>query len=280
MSYSAEISRQNPSCILFVIDQSESMIDMMPGSESVTKAVFLATAINRNLQDLVIKCSRGEGVRDYFSVGVVGYGATVGPAFSGSLAGKSLVMLSEVADNPARLEDKTRKVSDGAGGLVEEKFKLPIWFDPVAQNGTPMCAGLGVAHTIIANWLVEHPDCFPPIVLHLTDGQSTDGDPLASMQALTSLSSSDGNVLLFNIHISSNPNAREIQFPGQLDELPDPFAQTLYTGSSSLTPFMRSVARDAYGMLLSDSARAFVMNARDVLLIAALDIGTRPSNLR
>jgi len=280
MSYSAEISRQNPTCILFVIDQSESMVDMMPGSESLSKATFLATAINRYLQDLVIKCSRSEGVRDYFSVGVIGYGATVGPAFSGNLAGKSMAMISEVADNPARLEERTRKVSDGAGGLVEEKFKLPIWFDPVAQNGTPMCEALNLVHSVVASWLAEHPDCFPPVILHFTDGQSTDGDPLGAMQTLTSLSSSDGNVLSFNIHISSNPNAREIQFPGESDQFPDPFAQVLFAGSSPLTPFMRAVARDAYGMQLSDSARAFVMNARDVLLIAALDIGTRPSNLR
>jgi hypothetical protein len=280
MSYSAEINRQNPSCHLFVIDQSGSMTDAMPGSESETKADFLATVVNRHLQDLVIKCSKSEGVRDYFSVGVIGYGATVGPAFSGSLAGRPLVMLSEVADNPARLEDRTRKISDGGGGLVEEKFKLPIWFDAIAQNGTPMCQALGLAHTALANWLAEHPDCFPPVVLHFTDGQSTDGDPLPAMQAITSLSSSDGNVLLFSIHISSNPNAREIQFPGQSDELPDPFAQTLYAGSSPLTPFMRAVASEAHGMQPSDSARAFVMNAGPTLLIAALDIGTRPSSLR
>ena len=280
MSYSAEISRQNPSCILFVIDQSESMIDTMPGSESTSKAAFLATVINRYLRDWVIKCSRGEGVRDYFSVGVIGYGATVGPAFSGSLADKPLYMLSEVADNPARIEDRTRKVSDGAGGLVEETIKFPIWFDPVARNGTPMCEALGLAHSVISGWLAEHPDCFPPVVLHLTDGQSTDGNPLDAMQALTSLSSSDGNVVLFSIHISSNPNARGIQFPGQSDQLPDPFAQTLFVGSSPLTSFMRSVAHDDYGMQLSDSARAFVMNAGDTWLVAAIDIGTRPSNLR
>ena len=189
-------------------------------------------------------------------------------------------MLSEVADNPARIEDKSKKVSDGAGGLVDEAFKLPIWFDPVAKNGTPMCEALGLAHSVVASWLGDHPDCFPPVVLHFTDGQSTDGDPSEAMQSLTSLSSSDGNVLLFNIHISGNPNAREIQFPGQSDQLPDPFAQTLFMGSSPLTPFMRSIANDEYGMQLSDSARAFVMNAGPIVLIAALDIGTPTGEMR
>jgi len=39
----------------------------------------LATIINRLLASLVIRCSKDEGVRDYFEVGVFGYGARVAP---------------------------------------------------------------------------------------------------------------------------------------------------------------------------------------------------------
>lgn len=280
MPYSAEISRQSPSCFLFLIDQSESMADQMPGAKEESKAKFLSNAINRNLQELVIKCSRGEGVRDYFSVGVLGYGASVGPAFLGPLSQKPLSMISEVANNPARIDVRTRKVSDGAGGLVEESFKLPIWFDPVAQNGTPMCEALTQASTVLSEWLTEYPDSFPPVVMHFTDGQSTDGDPLEAMNAITALSLSDGNVILFNVHISSNPDVKELKFPGESEQLIDPHAQTLFNGASLLTPFMRSVALETYGMSTADSARAFIMNAKDTLLVTALDIGTRPSNLR
>ena len=84
MTYSAEISRQNPSCFLFLIDQSGSMSDPFgAGGSSKSKADAVADAINRLLSNLVIKCAKSEGIRDYYDVGVLGYGANVGSAFSG-----------------------------------------------------------------------------------------------------------------------------------------------------------------------------------------------------
>ena len=63
MAYSAEISRTNPSCFLFLIDQSGSMGDSFgAGESSMTKANGVADAINRLLQNLVIKCAKEEGV--------------------------------------------------------------------------------------------------------------------------------------------------------------------------------------------------------------------------
>ncbi len=101
MSYSAEISRTNPTCFLFLIDQSGSMADAVPNQPNRKKADAVADAINRLLQNLVIRCAKEEGVRDYFYVGVIGYGNTVGPAFSGPLAAKELVSISEVGNMPA-----------------------------------------------------------------------------------------------------------------------------------------------------------------------------------
>src|SRR5438093_13347151 len=117
MPYQAEISRANPSCIIVLIDQSGSMEDPFGQGLGKSKADGVADAINRLLQNLVIKCAKSEGVRDYYEVGVLGYGAAVGPAFSGALAGRDLVPISEVGNQPARVEERTRKVDDGAGGL-------------------------------------------------------------------------------------------------------------------------------------------------------------------
>src|SRR5262252_723481 len=97
MTYTTEISRINPSCFVFLIDQSGSMQDPFGSGESTKKkADAVADAINRLLQNLVIKCAKSEGVRDYYHVGVIGYGGDmtanrVEPAFSGALAGRGLV---------------------------------------------------------------------------------------------------------------------------------------------------------------------------------------------
>src|SRR5580698_6605260 len=141
MPYVAEISRSNPSCFLFLIDQSGSMREPFGASASTkNKANGLADAINRLLQNLVIKCAKSEGIRDYYYVGVIGYGGSaVAPAFSGALSGKELVSISEIGNSPARVEQRVKKVEDGMGGLVEQSVKFPIWFDAVADGGTPMC---------------------------------------------------------------------------------------------------------------------------------------------
>jgi hypothetical protein len=55
MPYTAEISRANPSCFLFLIDQSGSMADPFGGGAARRKADGVADAINRLLQNLVIK---------------------------------------------------------------------------------------------------------------------------------------------------------------------------------------------------------------------------------
>jgi hypothetical protein len=279
MPYTAEISRVNPSCLLFLIDQSGSMSDPFGAGElRKIKADGVADAINRLLQNLVIKCAKSDGIRDYYHVGVFGYGAHVGPALGGALAGRDLVLISEIADMPTRLEERTRKVDDGAGGLLEQTIKFPIWLDPVAQGGTPMCQALTQAHTILQRWLAEHSSCFPPIVINITDGEATDGDPSSPAQALQSLASNDGEVLLFNLHVSSH-RVPKIEFPDTEANLPDQYAQLLFRMSSLLPPHLQSAAQQE-GYPITAETRGFGFNADLVALIQFLNIGTQPSNLR
>ncbi len=279
MAYQAEISRSNPSCFLFLIDQSASMADPFgTGDSQKKKADGVADAINRLLQNLVIKCAKAEGVRDYYYVGVIGYGKEVGPAFSGPLAGKALAPISEVAEMPARIEERTKKVDDGAGGLIDQKVKFPVWFDPVANGGTPMSQALMRAHGLLKGWLENHPDCFPPIVINISDGEATDGNPSNLAESVKNLASSDGNVLLFNLHLSST-DAAPIQFPAHEEGLPDKHAKLLFNMSSPLPDYMRTIAMQE-GFTIEENARGFVFNADIVSVIQFLDIGTRPSNLR
>jgi hypothetical protein len=288
VTYTAEINRLHPSCFLFLIDQSGSMVEAidagLPGTSHGplgnrrTKAQGVADAINRLLQNLVIKCAKSDGVRDYYSVGVIGYGVQVGPAFGGPLSGSDLVPISEVANSPVRIEERTKKVDDGAGGIMEQTVKFPIWFEPTASGGTPMCRAFRYATTLLTPWVAEHPDSFPPIVINISDGASTDGDATAPAEALKNLATADGNALLFNAHISAN-QATPIEFPRDEEGLPDQYAHLLYRISSPLPDYMLEVARQEE-YVVADGARGFVFNADLVSVIRFLDIGTRPSNLR
>jgi hypothetical protein len=115
-------------------------------------------------------------------------------------------------------------------------------------------------------------------VINITDGESTDGDPSGAAAALRTLASSDGEVLLFNLHLSAQ-RTRAIEFPNSEAGLPDQYARLLFQMSSHLTPFMVSVARQQ-GFNAGEGARGFAFNAKLEVAIQFLDIGTRPANLR
>ena len=276
MSYEAEVSRSNPSAFLFLIDMSGSMTD--PLANGKRKADGVADAINKLLTNLSIKCTKSEGVRDYYDVGVISYGKQVAPALGGELTGMTLAPISSVANHPARVEERTKQEEDGAGGLSEMKVKFPVWFDPKAAGSTPMCKAFQAAREALQPWVAAHPYSFPPIVINITDGESTDGDPSADAASLRALETQDGNALVFNCHISGAHGA-SVLFADAAEGLPDEFAKLLFSMSSQLPePIRESAAREGFDV--SGNTRGFAFNADLVELIRFLDIGTRPSNLR
>ena len=280
MSYEAEVSRSNPSVFLFLVDTSGSLIDPFGGEKKgKRKAEGVADAINRLLQNLAIKCSKSEGIRDYYEVGVISYGRKVQPALGGKLAGKTLVPISEVANNPAKVEERVKQNEDVPEGEVSEtKVKFPVWFSPQAAGPTPMCAALKLAAETLKPWVEAHQWSFPPMVINITDGESTDGNPATEAEALQALHTEDGNVLLFNCHISSS-DSESVLFADAAEGLPDQFAEVLFNISSPLPEAIRESA-EREGFSVSENSRGFAFNADLVELIRFLDIGTRPSNLR
>lgn len=290
MAYSAEISRTQPAAILFLLDQSASMQDPFGGAEqkgdaAPSKARVLADSVNKTLQNLILRCAKEDGVRDYFAVGVVGYGDRVQPLIrldpehDGPGLVPELVPVSALAARPLRLEERlTRTPRPDGTGFDERRTRFPVWFDPEAKAGTPMCQALDEATRIVRRWVGVHPQAFPPIVVNVTDGEATDGDPLRFAQHLRSYGTDDGETLLFNVHLSS-ATAEPVELPDAMAGLPDDYARTLFQMSSEL-PFTMRRAAEAEGFATSLDTRGFLFNADPAALVRFLEIGTRPSTLR
>ena len=273
--YSAEISRRNPTCFLFLLDQSASMAILMAGEQGLTKAAFLTDVVNRTLHDLVIRCAAGPNeVLNRYEVGVIGFGADVRSALAGTLAGRDLVPIDEVASNPARLEERVKTEPDDAGGVIERPVRFPIWVDPVCGGGTAMVTALTRARDLLDTWIQAHPHAFPPTVILCTDGEATDGVPVETAAGLRALATSDGSVLLFNCHISKEEGAGAIQFPSTPEGLPDRYSQMLFDMSSPFPPGFAGAASEM-GFKLEPEARGFVFNADPVALVHFFEIGTR-----
>jgi hypothetical protein len=270
-TYSAEISRQNPACLIFLIDQSGSMEEPIAGGTGEKKKQVVADAINRLLYNTVLRCSKEDGVRPYFHIGVWSYDGMGGvkPAF-----GSDLSSITQIAEQPKRMETRKRRMPDGAGGVYEDEFQLPVWFDAVAQGNTPMNAAFSAAIAPLRMWVNQYSTSFPPIIINLTDGAYTDQSPTATVGELMQMGTSDGKALVFNCHISQNPGM-SVTFPsdGQASGLTG-LARELYDLSSPLPEPMRRQAQ-AKGYQLESGARGYVYNADLVTMIDFLDIGTR-----
>ena len=278
-TYRQPVSRSDPGCIVILIDRSDSM--KLPWSDTGSSlADGAASVLNNILLDLCITATSevNAPVRHYFDIGVFGYGARVieagegvESAFGGRLAGRGLVPLPELADNPLAVRE------EASVDRMVSAARIPIWVEPVHGCRTPMCEAIEVAGAHVFDWVAAHPDSFPPIIINITDGMVTDSPRGGAMFAdwatrLTSISTSDGPALLFNVFLSPT-RASEIIFPASPSGLPDPGPE-LFAASSVLPAPMVSNAR-ADGLDVRPGARGLAFNVGRGTLLRVLQIGTR-----
>ncbi len=258
MAYERRIDRANPGCLLFLIDQSGSMAELVHGT-ATPKMTAVADQINNLLIEIILACSAGdEGIRHYFDLGLIGYsGEEARPALSGSLTGKELVSIIDLADNPITTTPN------------------PVWVQPVAADRTPMWAAMNMAGRLMAEWANGHAHAFPPIVINISDGAATDREApeLTDLAGrLRSLKTLDGELLFFNVNISALPGS-PILFPSNAAQLPpnDDYAAILFEMSSRLTP---DQLEEAVRFGATEGARGFAFNSDITALRQFLRIGT------
>jgi len=277
MPYSAEINRSNPTCFLFVMDQSASMNEKMEGGAS--KAEFMAGVLNRTLGELVARCNRADGIRDYFDIGIIAYGQNmVRTGFGGVLSGYYVHSLSTMARYPLRVEKKAARRPDPSGEIYERREAFPVWFEPHCSGNTPMRKAFEQACRLMQQWCDGHMASYPPTVFHVSDGRSTDGNPEDAARTLTRLRTEDGAVLLFNLHVDT-AKGQEVLFPSSASSLPDDYAATLCRISSRFPPHLIPRARQ-YRYKVSEKSRFFIYKASMDFIVHFFEMGTRPVNLR
>ena len=277
MSYAQKPTRAKPACFLFLLDQSQAMVERIGGTGE-RKCDAVALALNAWLNNIILQCSRSDGVRDCFEIAVLSYGTDgqnnpiIRTAFQGELAnyGESFLKISQIQQHPSRVVQRVQSYYDDE---TDQLVSLPVdfveWFDPVPSGGAPMAGALYQACLMLDQWIEAHRNCFPPIVIHITDGLSTDADPVEYAKALTGRSTDDGNVLLFNCHLSAIAADITI-FPLIAEMLPDPCAQTLFQMSSVLPDeYVRRIVDD--GDSIQSGSRGLVYNADLTSLLKFLD---------
>ncbi|WMT48928.1 MAG: VWA domain-containing protein [Thermoplasmatales archaeon] len=266
MTYDAEISRRNPGLFIFLLDQSRSMSRKIAGGQR-SKAQEASDAINRQLNEVISRCTKSDGIRPYFDVGVIGYGFKSGDARG--LIGDSPVSISELESHILKMEKHSEEID---GETIETEF--PVWFEPVASYDTPMVKALTIAKEWTEKWIGEHGNSFPPVIINISDGGATDGNPSDIAEEIMNMETSDGKVLLWNCHLSEK-DEKPISFPKDETEIPeDKNARTMFSMTSVVPEPMVARAKEEFSNVESGS-KAYVFNANLEELIKLLDIGTR-----
>lgn len=273
-NYSKQWSTATPGYLIFLIDQSSSMGHEWEDGKSF--AQFTADIINRTINELIATNAAGESVKDRVFISLIGYGGnSVKDIRSG--------YLSSYADAPLRVDKFIKQVGDGEGGFIDMSVELPIFLDPAASGITPMSSAFSVAERLINKWIATKADCPVPVVINVSDGQPNGGNPEASKIEVTdtlstaislmNIETSDGNPLIFNVHIAEGQN--EIQFPVSADELGnDWYANFLFKISSRVPEVYRRAAKNMDLWDLRVNSKGLISNASPETLIRFINFGS------
>lgn len=284
-AYTAQITRNTPTAFIFLIDQSVSMQKYTTlYGEEMPMAEAVARIVNHQLNELVLRCIKGSETRDYYDIAIIGYGENAYSGWKGELEGRDFVKPSELKEHPYK-KITTKKETRTRKGVKVVEVEEVQWIEAEATQGwTRVHLAFEKAKGLLDEWMEKHhdKDCYPPTIINITDGEfngATKEYVLQQANELKSMFTNDGNVILFNIHISAN-KAVCVTCPASKDEVSfSSLATTMYE-MSSLLPMRYS---DRIADLRGDGTpnnryRAMSINADMSTLIQLMDIGT-PTNI-
>ena len=284
-AYTAQITRNTPTAFIFLIDQSVSMRKTTTlYGEEMPMAEAVARIVNHQLNELVLRCIKGSETRDYYDIAIIGYGENVYSGWKGELEGRDFVKPSELKEHPYK-KITTKKETRTRKGVKVVEVEEVQWIEAEAtKSWTRVHHAFEKAKGLLDEWMEKHheKDCYPPTIINITDGEfngATKEYVLQQANELKSMFTNDGNVILFNIHISAN-KAVCVTCPASKDEVSfSSLATTMYE-MSSLLPMRYS---DRIADLRGDGTpnnryTAMSVNADMSTLVQLMDIGT-PTNI-
>ena len=284
--YTAQITRNTPTAFIFMIDQSISMSRKLNyRGEFITLADAVARIVNNQINELVLRCIKTNEVRHYYDIAVIGYGDDANYGWKGTLASRDFVSPEELKNNPfkkitVKEEKRTRK------GIELKEVEKVQWVEPItAGKYTRAHKAFAMAKELLDKWMKEHheKDCYPPTIINITDGAFNGianprevNTQLAN--ELKALFTNDGNVLLWNIHVTPD-NQEQILLPISKTELnDDKYSEWLYDMSSLLPSRYNQPIGDLRGDAENTRHVAMATNTDLSTLIQLMDIGT-PTNI-
>lgn len=263
MSYDLNWNSKHPGHIVYLIDLSGSMARTMNGKRLIDIVMDVMYSLFDTLNDEILS---GNGVVDLFSATVIGYNSDVYNLLPSASAERF---------NRFVFESKKRGYlfNTQKGGDAE-----PNW-------QTFMADAFDAAAKDIREWIdtqnrkgVKIP---APVVINITDGEPYEGTgvdavgkALNAANRLKSISTPDGNTLVYNIHFTPDSNATKIVLP---DTPPtNKYARFLYDASSVIPASLIDNSKAQWpSSRITANSRAMISNENDVdSLLSFISWGT------
>ena len=265
MSYEQKISRSRPGLIILLLDDSGSMVEILPGG-SDPKFKYVERYCGIILDDLLSRSSDVEGntvvIKPRYYIHVIKYGGR-----------------TETWGTPGMDVEKAVQQFTDDGNSMKLGGRL---------GGTDTKRAFKEAYTYLQKAINEEKfkDTFPPMLFHLTDGMShTDAKPL--VDKIKQLTTTDGNVLVVNAYIGTQTSlsySGPEDFTGYVDVNeagPNPDNIRLFE-MSSVAPesIIANLKSDNIFPQLRDGARLFFdVRTREMLKHVIQVIGSMGSRM-
>ncbi|MDM5154691.1 vWA domain-containing protein [Bacillus sp. DX1.1] len=172
MLYQTQATQQTPAYIIYLLDVSASMNQMMDaGGEEKRRIDIVTDALSLAIRQMVFRSTKGSRLLPRYRLSILAYSDHVFDLLGG------VKTIDEVARLRPLEKIQTHRLTDTAKAF-------------------------SVVEKLLQNELPNLQDGPAPVVCHMTDGASTGEDPEPIVQRIMNMSVPDGNVLVENIFIS------------------------------------------------------------------------------
>lgn len=280
--YKKYITHQHRTAFIMAIDCSASMQELITFNNMLmSKAEAVALACNYLIDELMARATRHDRVRDYYDIAVLGY-------FDSSVVSllpcNDLISISHLAEHSPEPRDYSFMQRIDCSRTTTAHFTLHPWISALAQGTTPMYEALIHIDELVGRWCSrpENRDSFPPMIFNITDGECSDGnemDLISVAERIRSHRTSDGEALLFNIHLGTNDEEPRMLFPSDYEPQTCDSRRLLLMRMSSLLPeSMEQYVDELINPSTPAPYRCAAFNASIHILTMILNIGSQSIN--
>ena len=248
------------------------------GRMNITRAEAVTLMANALITELIDRCQRTDALRNYYDIAVIGYANDEVESLLGKQGFISIEQLKQMAPERSTISIE-EELPDGSSAMVTHS--ITEWIRPKAEGKTPMYEALLRVRDLVGKWCTEpeNRESFPPIVINITDGESSDCDDRELCDICSQIrrqATADGNTLLLNIHISANSTIPSMVFP-MAEELvaADRYARTLAECSSIMPEAFNESIQQIKGAGATPPFIGMGYNASIIELLSIINIGSR-----